>query len=201
MSEVKASARRYKYSELSNFEQTGIRTPCTVHWVESQATVFPQDRYSGRAQSIVTAPFFVSCARLNRQNICQDSIFVSAEGVERATVQPSPEMTVSRDGAANETAPFLFHEDCLAGLHRLGPFRRHDDGQYCGRVSNVSRDSNECFCYRWVLLSQSLKTRADAMELIYFMTDRFKKHGNTASSKDEPKVGENFRWTGLGQKT
>jgi len=47
-----------------------------------------------------------------------------------------------------------------------------------------------------MLLSQSLKTRTDAMKLVNFVQDRFKSHGCTAFRK-KPKVWENFRWTGL----
>jgi len=51
-----------------------------------------------------------------------------------------------------------------------------------------------------MFVRQSLKTRTDAMELINFVQDRFKRHRHTAIPK-EPKVWEDFRWTGLGQKT
>ncbi len=51
-----------------------------------------------------------------------------------------------------------------------------------------------------MLLRQSLKTRTDAMKLVNFVQDRFKRHGYTALPK-KPKVWEDFRWTGLGQKT
>jgi len=51
-----------------------------------------------------------------------------------------------------------------------------------------------------MLLRQSLKTVTDAVELFDFVQDRFKRHEYTALSK-KPKVWEDFRWTGLGQKT
>jgi hypothetical protein len=51
-----------------------------------------------------------------------------------------------------------------------------------------------------MLLRQILKTRADVVELIDFIQDRFKSHEYTAF-RQKPKVWENFRWTGLGQKT
>ena len=51
-----------------------------------------------------------------------------------------------------------------------------------------------------MFLRQSLETRTDAMELINFVQDCFKRHRYTALPK-KPKVWEDFRWTGLGQKT
>lgn len=51
-----------------------------------------------------------------------------------------------------------------------------------------------------MLLRQSLKTVADAVELFDFAQDRFKRHW-LHRSFEEPKVWEDFRWTGLDQKT
>jgi len=51
-----------------------------------------------------------------------------------------------------------------------------------------------------MLLRQSLKTCADIVELVDLVKDRFKTHGYTARSMRS--LGwEDFRWTGLGQKT
>ena len=51
-----------------------------------------------------------------------------------------------------------------------------------------------------MLFRQSLNPRADIVELIDFAQDRFKRHGQTALSLKSLRW-ENFRWTGLGQKT
>jgi hypothetical protein len=51
-----------------------------------------------------------------------------------------------------------------------------------------------------MLLCQCLKTRTDVVELVDFAQDRLKWHGHTALSLNHLR-GENFRWTGLGQKT
>jgi hypothetical protein len=51
-----------------------------------------------------------------------------------------------------------------------------------------------------MLLRQYLKTGTYVLELVNFMQDRLKRHAYT----DFPLQclrGENFRWTGLGQKT
>jgi len=50
-----------------------------------------------------------------------------------------------------------------------------------------------------MLVRQCLKTRADVLELIDFAQDRLKRHGYTGTplSLKNPKVWENFRWTGL----
>jgi hypothetical protein len=50
------------------------------------------------------------------------------------------------------------------------------------------------------LSRQSLKPRADIVELIDFAQDRFKSHGYTAFLLKCLRW-EDFRWTGLGQKT
>jgi hypothetical protein len=47
---------------------------------------------------------------------------------------------------------------------------------------------------------QFLKPPADPVELIDFAQDRCKRHGQTASSLKSLRW-ENFRWTGLGQRT
>jgi hypothetical protein len=51
-----------------------------------------------------------------------------------------------------------------------------------------------------MLLRQPLKTCADVVELIDFIEYRFKNHGLTALSLRNLRW-EDFRWTGLGQKT
>ena len=50
------------------------------------------------------------------------------------------------------------------------------------------------------VLRQSLQTVTDAVELFNFVQDRIKRHEYTTLPK-KPKVWEDFRWTGLGQKT
>jgi hypothetical protein len=40
-----------------------------------------------------------------------------------------------------------------------------------------------------MLLRQSFKTRADALELVDFIQDRFKNHGYTRSLAEKPKMG------------
>jgi hypothetical protein len=40
-----------------------------------------------------------------------------------------------------------------------------------------------------MLLRQSFKTRADVVELVDFVQDRFKSHGYTALSHEKPKMG------------
>ena len=111
---------------------------------------------------------------------------------------------------SNPTAPTNFTKIACSGwrLARAnassdwhGSLGCYHDRQDCGGISNVPRDRYEGFRYHWMLFGNSLQTRTDIMELIHFVEDRFKKHEHTAFSKDEPKVGENFRWTGLGQRT
>ena len=51
-----------------------------------------------------------------------------------------------------------------------------------------------------MLIRESLQPRADAVELVNFVQDRFKRHGDSALWK-KPKEWKCFRWTGLGQKT
>jgi hypothetical protein len=52
-----------------------------------------------------------------------------------------------------------------------------------------------------MLLRQTLKPSADIVQLIDFVQDRFKRHADTALMERKPKVWDNFRWTGLAQKT
>ena len=47
---------------------------------------------------------------------------------------------------------------------------------------------------------EPLKTRADVVELVDFTQDRFENHGYTAFWS-VTLSWEDFRWTGLGQKT
>jgi hypothetical protein len=51
-----------------------------------------------------------------------------------------------------------------------------------------------------MFLRQCLKTCTHVLQLIDFAQDRLKRHGDTALSLNNLR-GENFRWTGLGQKT
>jgi hypothetical protein len=51
-----------------------------------------------------------------------------------------------------------------------------------------------------MFLRQCFETRTDFVELINFAQDRMKRHEHTALSLKHLR-GENFRWTGLGQKT
>ena len=51
-----------------------------------------------------------------------------------------------------------------------------------------------------MLLRESLETRTDAMEPVNFVQKCFKGHWAPLYRK-KPKVWEDFRWTGLGQKT
>ena len=51
-----------------------------------------------------------------------------------------------------------------------------------------------------MLPRQSLKTRADVVELVDFAQNCFENHGCTAFSP-VTLSWEDFRWTGLGQKT
>ena len=51
-----------------------------------------------------------------------------------------------------------------------------------------------------MLFRQPLKPRADTMEVIDFAQDRLKSHKYTALLLKHLRW-ENFRWTGLGQKT
>ena len=86
------------------------------------------------------------------------------------------------------------------GSDHLGTFGRHQHCQYSGGIANAPRDGDERFRHRRMSLRQSLKTLADAVELFDFVQDRVKRHGYTALP-NKPKVWEDFRWTGLGQKT
>ena len=51
-----------------------------------------------------------------------------------------------------------------------------------------------------MLLSESFETRADVVKLVDLVQDRFKNHGLTALPLRSLGL-EDFRWTGLGQKT
>ena len=51
-----------------------------------------------------------------------------------------------------------------------------------------------------MLLRQSLETCADIVKVVDFVKDRIKTHGYTAPSMRNLRW-EDFRWTGLGQKT
>jgi len=51
-----------------------------------------------------------------------------------------------------------------------------------------------------MFIRQALKTCADVVEMVDFALDCFKNHGYTAFSPGTLRW-EDFRWTGLGQKT
>jgi len=95
-------------------------------------------------------------------------------------------MSEKRLYAANDPAlgSFLLISD------RLRSSGRHQHRQYGGRAANVARNRHQCFRYGHVLFRQSLKTRADVVELIDFVENRFKSHGYTALWRKQPKVRE-----------
>jgi hypothetical protein len=72
--------------------------------------------------------------------------------------------------------------------HRACCHNRH--GQYSCYIANVSSNRQECFRYGRMLVRQSLKPRADTVELIDFAQDRCKRHGQTAFLAEKPKVEE-----------
>ena len=45
------------------------------------------------------------------------------------------------------------------------------------RITNASRDGDECFCDERMLLSQSVKTVTHVVELLNFVHDRIRIHG------------------------
>jgi len=83
---------------------------------------------------------------------------------------------------------------------RLGTFSRNQHLQQGSRVMNASCDSQEWFRHERVFLRQCLKTLTHVLELIEFAQNRLKRHEYTALSLKNLRW-ENFRWTGLGQKT
>ena len=83
---------------------------------------------------------------------------------------------------------------------RLRAFCHNQHSQYGCCIANVSRNRQECFRHGRMLFRQSLKPRADTVELIDFAQDRCKRHRQTAFSLKSLRW-ENFRWTGLGQRT
>jgi len=82
----------------------------------------------------------------------------------------------------------------------FGRFAHNQHSQYSCCITNVSSNRQECFRYGRMLVRQSLKPRADTTKLIDFAQDRCKRHGQTAFLAESLRW-ENFRWTGLGQKT
>ena len=99
---------------------------------------------------------------------------------------------MSRDWLSGATARLC------SDRHRACCHNRH--GQYSCYIANVSSNRQECFRYGRMLVRQSLKPRADTVELIDFAQDRCKRHGRPLFSLKSLRW-KNFRWTGLGQKT
>jgi hypothetical protein len=73
---------------------------------------------------------------------------------------------------------------------RLRACCHNQHGQYSCCIANVSSNRQECFRYGRMLVRQSLKPRADTVELIDFAQDRCKRHGQTAFLAEKPKVEE-----------
>ena len=73
---------------------------------------------------------------------------------------------------------------------RLRALCHNQHSQYGCCIPNASRNRQECFRYGRMLVRQSLKPRADTVELIDFAQDRRKRHGQTAFLAEKPKVGE-----------
>ena len=83
---------------------------------------------------------------------------------------------------------------------RFGISGCHQYRQYGGRVANASCNCQQGLGDVGMLLSKFLKTGTDTMEPVHFVQKRFKGHWPPLFWK-KPKVWEDFRWTGLGQKT
>jgi hypothetical protein len=78
---------------------------------------------------------------------------------------------------------------CLCS-DRLRAFCHNQHSQYRCCIANVSSNRQECFRDGRMLVRQSLKPRADTVELIDFAQDCCKRHGQTAFLAEKPKVRE-----------
>ena len=94
----------------------------------------------------------------------------------------------------------LLWAESLLDSERLRTFRRHQHFQESGSIANGSGDCYEWFGQWRMFLRQCFKTGTDCVEVIDFAQDRLKRHGHIALSLKHLRW-ENFRWTGLGQKT
>lgn len=81
----------------------------------------------------------------------------------------------------------------------LRTLRRYQHLQESRRITNGSGDCDEWFGQWRMFLRQCFETRTDFVEVIDFAQDRLKRHRGHCSLAETPK-GDNFRWTGLGQR-
>jgi len=83
---------------------------------------------------------------------------------------------------------------------RFRAFCHNQHSQYGCCIRHASRNAQKSFRHGRMLICQPLKPSADTVKLIDLAQDRRKRHGQTALSLKSLRW-ENFRWTGLGQKT
>ena len=72
---------------------------------------------------------------------------------------------------------------------RLRAFCNYQHSQYGGCIANVSYNRQECFRYGRMLFCQSLKSRADTVELIDFARDPLQKEWADRFLAEKPKGG------------